>query len=63
MDRRKICRNCAHFWRHYVKDNYGRFLELDWGHCPFPRAKGKEITDSCKYFKEKVEFIDVLKDF
>lgn len=45
-----ICRNCRHFYQHYVNIG-GSFQKVEAGHCSYPRNKDRSPSDSCKYFE------------
>lgn len=47
----KVCENCKHFLRHYVRYVTGDFIGLDHGHCIYPRVKTREAdTKACMHF-------------
>ena len=49
----KICENCKHYRRHYVKDRTSdHLLPIHYGHCVFPRCKPRDNdTPACKDFE------------
>lgn len=66
IDEDRICASCEHFHKHYVKNDLyvGKrsvrdsrtgdfFSPICWGHCAYPRLKGRNALDSCEHFKER----------
>lgn len=43
----RVCANCCHFYRHYMKNGLPVFV----GHCCYPRLKSRKVTDSCVHFE------------
>lgn len=55
---KKICRNCKHFWQHYVYsksyDGYMKYTPCNAGHCAIPRLKNRSPEHkACVYFEWK----------
>ena len=51
----RLCANCAHFHRHYIRAHYliHEYAPIHIGHCDFPNLKDKYITDSCASFEAR----------
>ncbi len=51
----KICNNCIHYRRHYIK--YTKcYRPINQGHCVFPRSKlRRPETKGCVHYEEKEE--------
>ncbi|MCI8502004.1 MAG: hypothetical protein HFJ85_07170 [Oscillospiraceae bacterium] len=49
---KNTCKSCKYFVPHYVNFN-GSFLEIEFGHCFFPRVKSRKAdTPACQHFSE-----------
>lgn len=49
--RTDICRNCEHFCVHYIFDReIGQFVEINYGHCMYPRNKIRMMGETCEHF-------------
>lgn len=52
--RTDICQNCEHYCAHYILDrDIEQFVEIDYGHCMYPRNKIRMKQDTCAHFTEK----------
>lgn len=48
LTRSKVCQQCQHFRRHYVRQGRGRYIPIMVGHCVYPRLKGRAAdTPAC----------------
>jgi len=53
-ERTDICRNCEHYCSHFICDREsGQFVEINYGHCIFPRNKIRTQSDSCEHFAKR----------
>ena len=50
------CKNCAHFYQHYVYFLEQRYEPIPCGHCVYPRLKYRTPeTLSCIHFQKKTK--------
>ena len=50
----KVCKDCMHFRRHYIKRSRGNYRALSYGHCSKPRLKKRDAGDeACSCWEEK----------
>lgn len=50
----KVCKDCIHFRRHYIKRSRGNYRALSYGHCSKPRLKKRDAGDeACSCWEEK----------
>lgn len=56
-DQEKVCAQCRHFHRHYVRYGNNRYSPLNCGHCGEPRCRDKKAeTPACgRYSQRKKE--------
>lgn len=51
LTRSKVCQQCQHFRRHYVRQGRRRYIPIMVGHCVYPRLKGRAAdTPACAHF-------------
>ena len=59
MENEKICKNCAHYRRHYILDKQ-RCTPVNCGHCIYPRIKKREPNRAaCEYFEYRDNRVDL----
>ena len=52
--RTDVCQNCEHYCVHYIFDrDIGGFVEINYGHCMYPRNKIRTKSDTCAHFTQK----------
>ena len=52
-----LCVNCRYFHKHYIRypwkeKDSAPYVEIDYGHCSYPRIKQKRQWDSCDHFEK-----------
>ena len=48
-----LCGDCAHFRRHYIRMEEGRYDPLAYGHCVCPRLKPRTQDQTCRHWTPK----------
>lgn len=47
----KICKNCQHFYQHYIRIGRGRYTRCECGHCVYPRVNSRPPRmPACDHF-------------
>lgn len=55
----KLCEQCRHFHRHYVRMGGNRYLPISKGHCAHPRLKDRDVdTPACPRFSPRPDTKD-----
>ena len=62
----RTCGNCTPFRLHYIRQAWGRYDALSYGHCVYPRCKKRETAHpACPHWKpakQEEEGEDLLSD-